>query len=887
MIVAFVVVAFSFMLLFYSLDSIKGLILNSSIPFDFNRLLELNYLSYVGLLTSILMLVANGFIIDRMLKETRRFVNPVFWQYAGGFFLLMLPGLNWVFSDEPLSIISLTALIAILYILGWIRIYGKNMSYYALLLLAFLSAVLITAFVNEVLEVKQEKQSRVLAMNLSNERDPGAEYFLKAINNKLCEDSRIVNLLEQGDYDKAYNYFFDNYLQGYLEKYDVQLSLCNVKDSLIIQPDNVSVHCQNFFGNMLNQSGIIMPGSDFYFLDNNNGRISYLGKIPVSVTDSLNTNLYVELDSRLQIEGPGYPELLLDKTMMPKKYSGDVSYAKYYKTELIDSKGAYDYAEQATFPEPESEYYSFIDGGYRHLVYYPGKGNYILVSREEKDLRSYLIFFTYIFFVLIILMNLVYIIYYFARRQGRHVFSGSMKNRIQTYLVLILSISIIVIGTVSVSFYIRKYREKQTDAIEEKMQSVLIELNHKIGSEKNLDTSMEDYLNYLLVKFSNVFYTDINLFDTDGSLLASSRMELYERGLVGERMSPKAYDKIARKEQKYFVQNETIGKMDYLSAYLPFRNQDGQVLAYINLPYFAKQQDFRQEISSLTVAVLNVYLALFILTILAAIFTSNQLTRPLRMIEESLRKMDISRRNRKISYSRDDEIGSLVKEYNRKVDELADSAERLARSEREFAWREMAKQIAHEIKNPLTPMKLSVQHLEKAYKENDPDLDYMFDKVSKTLIEQIESLANIATEFSNFAKIRLKKKEPVDLSERIARVEQLFSGLSSTIVEVRDGTQGQAVIMADKEQIMRVFNNLIKNALQAIPDERTGVVRIKLDDMGDYYLLEISDNGSGINQDMHDKIFSPNFTTKTSGMGLGLSIVKGVVDNMDGKIYFE
>ncbi|MFO7878774.1 MAG: ATP-binding protein [Bacteroidota bacterium] len=887
MVLALVVSAVSLLIVFYSLMRIQGIIQNSNIPFDFKQLLELNYFSYTGLAVGLILLIANGFIIDRLMLESRKLIKPVFWKISGVFFLVLIPVINWLIADQSLNIVSLLSLIGLVYVIAWIGLSNKNISYYILLLYTFLLALLITSFFSEVLNAKKEKQSKVLALNLSNERDAGAEYFIGKMNTKLCEDDKLIEELNTGDYDKAYDYFQDKYLAAYLSKFNFQLSLCDENDSLIIEPDNVAMHCQKFFDSMLETSGILIPGTDFYFLDNNNGRISYLGAIPVAVTDSLNTILYVELDSRVHVEGPGYPELLLEKSLMPKKYSGDISYAKYYMSNLISSKGDYEYSLQTDFKTDAEEFFRYRKNGYTHLVYNPDTDNFIIISRETEDLQSYSIFFTYIFFILFMLMNVVYLIVYFIRRHKRGAPMGSLKNRFQTYLVLILSLSIIVIGTVSIIFYIQKYRDKQKDNIEEKMQSVLVELNHKLGHEQQLDKSMEDYLNYLLVKFSNVFYTDINLFDTGGRLLASSRMELYEKGLVGKRMSPDALYRIRDNGNNYFVQNETIGEMDYLSAYLPFRNENGEILAYINLPYFARQQDFSQEISSLTVALLNVYLILFILVILIAIFTSNQLTRPLKMIENSLRKMDISRRNRKISYTGDDELGSLVQEYNRKVDELAESAEKLARSEREFAWREMAKQIAHEIKNPLTPMKLSVQHLEKAYKDNDPDLDYMVDKVSKTLIEQIDSLSNIATEFSNFAKIQLRKREKLDLKERIERVKQLFSGLSSTVIDIRDNVEGEAIIMADKEQIMRVLNNLIKNALQSIPDHRTGIVRISLDDKGDHYLLEIADNGVGIPEDMHDKIFSPNFTTKTSGMGLGLSIVKGIVDNMQGNIYFE
>jgi two-component system, NtrC family, nitrogen regulation sensor histidine kinase NtrY len=884
---ATVVYAFVFFLIYYGIHRLHGMIMHSTIPLDFSKLLELSYLSFIGFVGIFLLFVSLLLITDRLLCESRKSIKPKYWLYSACIFVIILIQIYWHIVPAALSIQSFIFIGILIGILVYIRVTRKTYSYYILLSLCIILAALLTCVINDFITKKEKAQARVMAMNLSNERDAGAEYFIKEINEDICEDTKLVDLLEQGDYDKAHDYFYPRYMRGYLERYNVQLTLCNSKDSLIISPNDELMHCQAFFKGMSETYGITLPETDFYFLDNNNGRISYHGQIPVGVNDSLNKTLFIEIESSVQIQGPGYPELLLDQSIMPEKSGNNVSYAKYYENTLISSSGEFNYPEKYNYTQIQTDFFSFESDEMWHLIYHPTKDNVIVVSYKIKNLKTYSIFFTYIFFILFMLMNLVYLTNYIIRHKKLGVFGESLRNRFQSYLLLLLSLSLIVVGVVSISFYIRKYRDKQKDAIEEKMQSVLVELNHKLGEEQSLEEDMKDYLNYLLVKFSNVFYTDINLYGLDGKLMASSRMEIYDRGLVGQRMAPRAYNQIQNNETGYFVQNEKIGKMEYLSAYLPFQNIHGDILAYINLPYFARQSDFSQEISSLTVALLNVYLIMFIFTILIALVTSNQLTRPLRMIQDRLRLMDISKRNRKIRYAGNDEIGSLVQEYNRKVDELAESAEKLARSEREYAWREMAKQIAHEIKNPLTPMKLSVQHLEKAYKENDPDFDQMFDRVSKTLIEQIDSLADIATEFSNFARIRLKQKQRVDLVERIYQIKQLFTGLSATKIIIKNEVDDHAWILADKEQIIRMLNNLIKNALQAIPSGKQGIIRISLSEKNNHFLLSIADNGIGIPDHLHEKIFSPSFTTKTSGMGLGLSIVKGIVDNIEGEIYYR
>jgi nitrogen fixation/metabolism regulation signal transduction histidine kinase len=220
------------------------------------------------------------------------------------------------------------------------------------------------------------------------------------------------------------------------------------------------------------------------------------------------------------------------------------------------------------------------------------------------------------------------------------------------------------------------------------------------------------------------------------------------------------------------------------------------------------------------------------------------------------------------------------------VQELQLSADLLAKSERESAWREMAKQVAHEIKNPLTPMKLGVQHLQRAWNDNHPNKDEMIKRISTTLIEQIETLSNIATEFSNFAKMPKPDFGIVNLRDVIQQTVDLYSQTANMFFEI-EMTQHPIEINGDKDQLNRIFSNLIKNAIQAIPEDRSGVVKIKLVDNKSDYLISITDNGIGIPDHLINKIFVPNFTTKSSGTGLGLAMVKNMVEGMYGTIEFK
>jgi len=238
-----------------------------------------------------------------------------------------------------------------------------------------------------------------------------------------------------------------------------------------------------------------------------------------------------------------------------------------------------------------------------------------------------------------------------------------------------------------------------------------------------------------------------------------------------------------------------------------------------------------------------------------------------------------------IVYKGSDEIADLVAEYNNKVAELKVSAEKLARSQRESAWREMAKQVAHEIKNPLTPMKLSVQHFHRTWDPNAPDSKTRLDRFTEDLVGQIDILSNIASEFSNFAKMPTPQKEVLDLNDVLKRVVGLYD--KSENVEIRYApSKSEILVFADNDQMHRVFNNLVKNAIESIPEGTNGLVEVGIVGSNSVVEIAIRDNGVGIPEDRYEQIFVPNFTTRSTGTGLGLAMVKNIVEGSGGNVRF-
>jgi nitrogen fixation/metabolism regulation signal transduction histidine kinase len=414
-----------------------------------------------------------------------------------------------------------------------------------------------------------------------------------------------------------------------------------------------------------------------------------------------------------------------------------------------------------------------------------------------------------------------------------------------------------------------------------------MELEQKIGVEESLPPVLQAYVQSLLIKFSNIFFTDINLYNLEGTLYATSRPELYLQKIKAKRMHSLAFQKLKEGELSEWIQKENIGEFKYLSAYIPFKNQNNQTIAYLNIPYYAKEKALEEEIAAFLIPTINICLIVFTIALIFLLVINKQITRPLSLIRDYFKKLRLGNKVELIEWKSKDEIGELVTEYNKIAIELSESANELAKNERELAWREMAKQVAHEIKNPLTPMKLSVQHLQMAAKSKVEDLDDRIKRTTETLVNQIDALSNIASAFSSFASLPAQKQSKINLITPIQDAFQLYTN-QAKIYFNKDIITEEAVVLGDRDQLLSVFNNLLKNAIQAKDDKKEElVIKIVIKEEPSSYIIEIADNGKGIDEIERERIFEPSFTTKTSGSGLGLSISKRIIENMQGEISFH
>ncbi len=890
--IIFVMILFSSLMFLLSVSIFRSIIIDSDISFETYKVLDLSVYTFIGFFILALLFSAYALLTDKLLVVFELMKQK---QPAGIYVSMQVMVLFFIYLISDLSAVTLESVIfySVIPFLQYYYRFVRKLEYRFSSFVVFV--LLFSVFsVSEVARFSLEKnhsEMKMMAVELSEEHDPVAELLLTEINNKLRADEEIIGILNDPyfDFDFLYSTIERKYFRGFWDKYDLQITLCGPEDSVFVSPPGEEwYHCYDFFYETILDNGMPVPNTDFYYLDNLNGRISYFAPLVYELSGEEELTLFIELDTRLIAEGLGYPALLLEDSYFDA--TGDVSYAKYSRSRLITSNGEFAYPTLSDVYASENDGFErFRMDDHDHIIYHIDSENLIIVSKPSVFWVDILISFSYnfsfYFLVLIFLLTVSRISPMSIRPRW------NFKNKIQMAMTSVLFVSFVLVGAGTVYFSIQQYKNRQYELLEEKVQSVYIELIHKLEFEDDLKTWRSDSyfnLNELLQKFSNVFQTDINLFDEQGRMLATSRPEIFEIGLIARLMNAEAYTEMKVNKRSEFAHSERVGNLRYLSVYVPFVNTENKLLAYLNLPYFTRQDELTREVTNLVVAIVNIVVLLSLLSFTIAVFISNTITLPLRLLQQKIAMISFSEQNEKIDYAGDDEVGSLVKEYNEMVDQLQQSAELLAKSERESAWREMAKQIAHEIKNPLTPMKLSIQHLQRtALEKGDQEWSERVDKISHTLIEQIDNLSSIATEFSSFAKMPLAKNEEVDLSGKLMNTIDLFKENESSEIEYINKVNEPLFVYADKKQLSRVFINLIKNGIQAVPDDREIRILITLEKIDNFARVSIKDNGRGIPAEIREKLFQPNFTTKSSGMGLGLAIVRNIINNAGGVINYH
>ncbi len=460
----------------------------------------------------------------------------------------------------------------------------------------------------------------------------------------------------------------------------------------------------------------------------------------------------------------------------------------------------------------------------------------------------------------------------------------SLRSRIFIYMILLVVVASILIALVTVYQYSEQSKDYHMQRLARKEAQLLSSINYSLK-----ETSYQIDTEHLGLIFKDKIYeiadnlnVGFNLYDLNGKLIKSSKPNFKNDSLI-KFIPTEILNKLNQSVEKRYIEHTDINGDDYHSSYTIFSDFKAKPLGILNVPYFEDDSFSNAELKEFLVRLGYAYFVMLLVAIAFAYFVSTYITRSLKTISDKMNETRLEKHNKKIELKgASAEVSVLVESYNSMIDELEESAVQLATSEREQAWREMAKQVAHEIKNPLTPMRLSVQSFQRKFDPNDPNIYKKVDEYTKTLIQQIDTMSSIASAFSNFAKMPAQKSEQLNVVEVIDLALDIFTENYITF----NADEKKIIATFDRTQLIRVVTNLVKNAIQSIPEGRTPKIDVNVFSKNGDVVFTVSDNGNGVTEENISKVFEPKFTTKTSGMGLGLPMIKNIIEAYGGSITF-
>ncbi len=760
--------------------------------------------------------------------------------------------------------------------------------------LTFFFACLVTAIICGISTFQTEKhrliQSKIRFANQNLiENDVMTEFFLgeifTRIQNDLFIQSRISDPLFSKDpiETKIRRIYLDNYF----DQFEVQVSIFSSSGQQVLGPAdaaNLEDLKQDFV-----KSDYLTAVKDLYFIrgSESNAGNRFIAFIPLSKDDSALGTIYLELRQLRVQPSSVYPKLLLDKEYSDKLDPIRYDYAVFRQEDLIRNAGTFNYLglEIETLRKNEEIYEEGVHfGKYHHLGVENGE-DFILISSPNIAFSHFfgnisLFFVAFVFLTfLTILLNTLF--------KGYRNFEFNYSTTLQLYLNFAFFFPIIIISIITIGLLANSYRD---DLDRQYIQKATLIRGNLVSflNNQSPDEVDSDLLNEEVNALANTTASDIHLYNTSGALESTNRPNIFDKKILSPLINPKAIAEIEEFGQSQYLADEQIGRLRYKAVYLSVPSAVNQEnLAILSVPFFESETELNTLIADVLSNIFNAFVVIFILFLIVSYFVSSNLTFPFKLLTQKLKATNLEN-NEPMYWGSKDEIGLLVNEYNNMLYKLETSKKVLASTEKESAWREMAKQVAHEIKNPLTPMKLTLQHLlrlEDAGRLDDAD---RLKKSLETLIHQVDALSGIASSFSTFAKMPLPKNELMNFKTVVNKVLNLFKNDQRVLLHFQDDSYAEEItILGDDKLFGRVISNLIINGIQAVEDDKTPEIRIWLWRTDQAVFLEITDNGKGISPDLKDKIFIPNFSTKSTGSGLGLAIAKSGVETAGGKIWFE
>ncbi len=835
---------FTLALAAYSVVTLHSLIMNSNIPWELYLWTQLSGYTVFSYVMYFLLMLCILLLVQMMVPVVRRFTGRKYTLFSRG----------------------------------------------ALLVFAALCAIYFTG-ISSVLGFKKEQNRVVVYSNrLAVDRDLSLEISLRSVEEAIAADPVISTLshIDQSDY-LVLNRLSESYMNRISQNYDVTVVVCA----------NSNANCFVQYEKRLMSGQPIADRSRFSYTYDANGRAGYLGMFVYYSSEKGLARVLIDVSDRSNREDRGFYSLLGKNTRpgdvaIPQGYS----YAKYMSGRLTRYKGdfAYPTVMSGDLSEKIEAGNSYVrERKYIHFINKIYDDEFIVMSRPRHSLQMYLVTFSYL---LIINLLLLFPILHSRRREEEIMFRNNYyRSRINAVLFISLFVTLLVMATLSVTFVYNRNEDNMYSIMSEKVTTIQSMLEAQCRDVVKLtDVNTRD-LAAVLESIATDIKADITVFTTGGKVFSSTTPDVFDRMELGSRINEDAYYNIMFLHQRFFINIEKIGGDKLYTLYAPVINANGETIAIVCVPYGEQNIDFRNETFFHAATFINVFLILIVVTLLVSTAIVNNLFKPLVEMGKKMNSADLHGMEY-IVYKREDEVSSLVEAYNRMVHDLYESMKQVTQAERDKAWSEMARQVAHEIKNPLTPIKLELQRLIRLKEKNDPSWSEKFDRVSAIVLEHIDILTDTANEFSTFAKLYSEEPVLIDLDKTLQSQVMIFDNKENIEMSYvgLDGVQ----VMAPRPQLIRVFVNLLTNAVQAVEmaqnddreagrEVRKGQIFIGLRNgvKDGFYDVVFEDNGSGVKEENQAKLFSPNFTTKSSGTGLGLAICRNIIEKCNGKIYYQ
>lgn len=861
---------------------------NSSIVFDISQTLHFDGLriaAFLGLLLSWCCSFLFTHIFIRLIVSGITTAKALISFMAGG---VLFATVNEFTGQQYIEV----ALVAGLY---FFLVYGlklsrslRKVSYAAF---AYLFAAILCFSLSGMLAIqhfsrleKIESQFR-FANNFLIDRDDFGEYLLHDVVGKISRDAFIQSRIASPflSKDAVRQKIRQIFLPGYFNKYDVNIFLFSSSGIPI------GNHVASSFSELVssyNEMGGVETQENVFFVNSPSSDISQRYLVIVPIIKSRVTSGYVVLELLLKKVIPEnvYPELLVDSRFVQFNRTRDHSFALLTPRGLTLSSGDFNYElffRREWLGNPDMHQKGVRYAGFDHIAVEDDSGRIAIVSSPAMPFIYRMANFSFLLVTgLALLLILILFLGLFNYFQGTTLFFSA---RIQLFINLAFFLPLIVVSITTLSLTSLSSLEQLNTEYLNKSRFFASQVGPML--DQRAETAVEERVsieNTLadLAKLSNL---DANVYTSDGKLMASSQPLIFDNDLLSSYINPEALRRV-RLGENLFVTEEQVGKLNYYVSYATLKSpQRGEITGILAIPFFQSESSLEKIQITILANMLNVFAAFFIVLLVLSYVGSQWLTFPLRFITSSLSRTSLTKVNQPLTWKANDEIGLMVREYNQMLYKLSESKAELEQTQRERAWREIAQQVAHEIKNPLTPMKLTLQQLERSLQSGVEAKDKT-SKALSSLLGQIETLDDIASSFSSFAKMPDPEIRRLELNKLLKRIVMLHSQsgsihFKSAVVE--------AYAMADEQLLGRVFSNLILNGFQAAVPGVPVHIEVSLEQYEAMFRITFHDNGKGIEKELGDRVFIPHFSTKKSGSGLGLAISRQGIEIMKGKIWFE